>query len=210
MDFELDDVMSMIAEQFSTENISTDTTDAITGGAGKVSASTDHISDTPIQLFVEEEIMRESSHNPQHVVEKKEILQNHIASNISDHLPTIRTNIRVYKPRLTRNTISLFEYVAVITKLAKYIHSLPSLPDTVEEFAQDSVTINNIINPSELAWILLKKGVYNPIFDRGYEKVSFSELIINPTWDNLIENYFKSQHAAIQSELLDDMFVGSK
>jgi hypothetical protein len=207
MDFELDDVMSMIAEQFGDADISTN---SISGGAGKDSASPEPVSEPPIELFVGEEIMRESTHNPQHVIDKKEILQNHISANISSHLPTIRTNMRVYKPRLTRNTISLFEYVAVITKLAKYIHSLPSLPDTVEEFAQDSVTINNIINPSELAWILLKKGVYNPIFDRGYEKVSFSELIINPTWDNLIENYFKSQHAAIQSELLDDMFVGSK
>ncbi len=192
MDFELDDIMNMIDVQL--------------GGASKASSNNKSAKDT-IVLFENEEIMRESEHNPATVVDYKRVIRNHVENNIGSTRVDTSSTMRVYKPKITRNTISLFEYVAVITKLAKYIHSLPSLPASIEDVLGNDTMINNIINPSELAWILLRKGVYNPIFDRGYEKVSFSELMVNPTWDNLIESYFRTQHAAVQEELLNDMFV---
>jgi hypothetical protein len=193
MDFEIDDVMKILNESF-TNNSGMDG-----GRASPISES--------INLFENEEIMRVSEHNPQHVVDSKQIISDYVNEHIDESKPTIRSSMRVYKPRLTRNTISLFEYVAVITKLAKYINSLSSLPAVIEDFLSDNLSINNIINPSELAWILLRNGVYNPIFDRGYEKVSFSELTVNPTWDNLIRMYFDTQHESIAKELLDDMFM---
>jgi hypothetical protein len=92
--------------------------------------------------------------------------------------------------------MSVFEYVGAITKLAKYINSMKQLPDFNEE-----IEIKNMINPSEVAYILLKNGVYDPIFDRGYEKVSFSELDVNPIWAKTIESYFESQHESLAKEL---------
>ena len=35
-------------------------------------------------------------------------------------------NVEVYYPKMTRETLSIYEYVGVITKLAKYLNSLVS------------------------------------------------------------------------------------
>ena len=229
MDFELDDVLNAIAENFDLdiegvidggENIEVEenveeideksASESTVKGTvkGTVKDTTDDNSEDTngTGLFEDENIMRESKHNYPNVVKAKAVIKQHVEENIESTRPIIKSNMKIYKPVLTRDTISKFEYVAVITKLAKYLHALPSLPSVLRNFDED-VKINTIINPAELAWILLRKGIYNPVFDRGYEKVSFSELSINPTWDNLIENYFKSQHEAIEKELLNEMFA---
>lgn len=200
MDFEINDVMKAIAENFDL-NI-----DELSTGGANITIEGDS-KDLNNDLFEDEDIMRTTETNNEIVRERKNIINKHVENNIDRNKVSIKNNMKIYTPVLTRNTISKFEYVAVITKLAKYLHALPTLPAIVDSVLTDDVKINNIINPSELAWILLRKGVYNPVFDRGYEKVSFSELTINPTWNNLIEDYFRSQHEAIEKELLNEMFA---
>ena len=47
--------------------------------------------------------------------------------NVKLHENNPKTEVEVYYPRMTRNTLSIFEYVGVITKLAKYLNSLTNL-----------------------------------------------------------------------------------
>ena len=64
---------------------------------------------------------------------------------------TNTTTMEVYYPKMTRGTLSIYEYVGVITKLAKYLNSLTSL----DKYLSD-IEVNQIINPSELAFNLSK------------------------------------------------------
>lgn len=105
--------------------------------------------------------------------------------------------IETYSPNITRETLSLYEYVSVITKLAKYLNTLTNLDKYV-----DDVEVNQIINPAELAFNLLNDNKFDAIIDRGYEKVTFSKLKIKQQWKDTISNYFKSQHDAIENEIL--------
>ncbi|GHU24869.1 hypothetical protein FACS189472_17940 [Alphaproteobacteria bacterium] len=79
--------------------------------------------------------------------------------------------IEVYHPKITRPTISKYEYVRVITALAKYLFSLSDL----SSFVKDK-TINTVINQTELAYQLLKDGKFDAVIDRGCEKVTLSVL----------------------------------
>ena len=105
--------------------------------------------------------------------------------------------IETYSPNITRETLSLYEYVSVITKLAKYLNTLTNLDKYV-----DDVEVNQIINPAELAFNLLNDNKFDAIIDRGYEKVTFSKLKIKQQWKDTISNYFESQHDAIENEIL--------
>lgn len=102
-----------------------------------------------------------------------------------------------YEPHITRETLSIYEYVAVITKLAKYIFSLMDIDKYIKE-----VELNQVVNPSELAFNLLNDGKFDAIIDRGYEKVTFSKLKIREQWKETIRNYFKFQHQVIEEEVL--------
>lgn len=107
------------------------------------------------------------------------------------------STVEVYYPHITRDTISIFEYVGVITKLARYLYSLTNLSKYISE-----IEVNQIINPAELAYHLLKSGKFDAVIDRGYERVTFSVLKIKPQWQEMIENYFTQQHEVVQNELL--------
>lgn len=109
------------------------------------------------------------------------------------------TEITKYKPILTRNTMSKYEFVHTITSAAKFLYSLSN----IEKFC-GKLEINELINPSELAFKLLMNHKLDAVIDRlGYEKVSFSELIINPIWVSTIENYFEQKHITEQKEVLE-------
>lgn len=105
--------------------------------------------------------------------------------------------MKVYYPKMTRNTLSVFEYAGVITKLAKYLAGLPSL----EKFT-DEVEMNQLINPAEMAFKLLDEGKVDAILNRGYELVTFSTLKVKKQWKNMIINYFKGHHESITNEVL--------
>ena len=108
--------------------------------------------------------------------------------------------MEIYHPKITRDILSKFEYVGVITKLAKYLAGLPS----VEKFTSN-VEINQLMNPAELAFELLNEGKYDAILDRGYEKVSFSTLKAKKQWKDTILNYFKTHHNSITNEVIPMM-----
>ena len=91
--------------------------------------------------------------------------------NVKLHENNSKTEVEVYYPRMTRNTLSIFEYVGVITKLAKYLNSLTNL----DKYLSD-IEVNQIINPAELAFNLLNDGKFDAVIDRGYELVTFSTL----------------------------------
>ena len=107
------------------------------------------------------------------------------------------SNVEVYYPKITRETLSIYEYVGVITKLAKYLNSLTDL----NKYLLD-VEVNQVINPAELAFNLLNDGKFDAIIDRGYELVTFSVLKVKKQWKDTISNYFKNQHDVIEREIL--------
>lgn len=117
--------------------------------------------------------------------------------NVKLHENNSKTEVEVYYPRMTRNTLSIFEYVGVITKLAKYLNSLTNL----DKYLSD-IEVNQIINPAELAFNLLNDGKFDAVIDRGYELVTFSTLKVKKQWKETISNYFKQQHETVEQEIL--------
>ena len=120
------------------------------------------------------------------------------ADNLKETLPedTI-AEVEVYEPRITRETLSIYEYVAVITKLAKYLFSLMDIDKYIDE-----VELNQVVNPSELAFNLLNDGKFDAVIDRGYEKVTFSKLKVREQWKETIRNYFNYRHQVMEEEVL--------
>lgn len=122
------------------------------------------------------------------------------SSSSTDTATNAATNaatMEVYYPKMTRETLSIYEYVGVITKLAKYLNSLTSL----DKYLSD-IEVNQVINPSELAFNLLNDGKFDAVIDRGYELVTFSVLKIKKQWKDTISNYFKNQHDTVEKEIL--------
>jgi hypothetical protein len=107
------------------------------------------------------------------------------------------SEIKDYRPVLTSDGISLFEYVRVITCLAEALFEMKSICKYIQEYE-----INYIINPCELAFLLLEAGKFDAVIDRKCEKVLYSNLKINPKWKYIITEYYKNHHQAINSELL--------
>lgn len=109
--------------------------------------------------------------------------------------------VEIYKPKLTRNTLSIYEFVRVITAVAKHLSSIRDISAYISD--SNDIEINSIINPAELAFKLVKEGKINATLERlGYEKVTFSELKINPLWINTLEDYFATRRDAEVNELL--------
>ena len=111
--------------------------------------------------------------------------------------------VEVYKPVITRETMSKYEFVRVITAVGKYLNSLPDISKYYKE-----VEVNSLINPLELAFNLVMEGKMNATLDRlGYEKVTFSELKINPLWIEIVKNYFEQRKKAEQKELIEPLML---
>ena len=108
--------------------------------------------------------------------------------------------VEEYEPKITRPTISKYEYAEIHTMLADYIEPHSS----IKEFTDD-VEIKGNVNPAELAFYLLKEHKWNATINRGYEIVSFSKLKINKQWSDTIENYFKEQHETQKRELFEPL-----
>ncbi len=96
--------------------------------------------------------------------------------------------METYDPVITRSTISIYEYTRVLTDLSVYLYESPDLNKYIDE-----IEVDNIIDTNKLAYKLLKEGVFDAILDRGYEKVTFSRLKIDPRYDTLIEAYLEQQ-----------------
>ena len=111
----------------------------------------------------------------------------------------------IYKPRISRKTMSKFEFDGAITTLAEYIDNIPSIRDYIDGDINDSININSLINPAEFTYRLVMNHKLDCIIVRynGLEKVSFSELKINPIWIRQIDEHFATKNASMKKELYD-------
>lgn len=118
------------------------------------------------------------------------------ASSSQTPQPT-NSEVEIYYPKITRDMIGLYEYVGVITKLAKYLYDLPDLGKYLND-----LEVNSLINEAELAFQLLDSGKMDAIIDRGYEKVTFSVLKVRPQWKETILHYFAERRSNVENEML--------
>lgn len=108
--------------------------------------------------------------------------------------------VEKFKPKLTRDICSVFEFVRVVTDLANHLYTLPSIEKYI-----DGIEIKNIIEPCDLAYKLLRNGRFNAILDRGTEKVTFSELHVDPFTYELVESYLSQQEDIRRKSFLEKL-----
>ena len=110
------------------------------------------------------------------------------------------TTIEKFKPKLTRDICSVFEFVRIVTDLANHLYNLPSIEKYI-----DGIEIKNIVEPCDLAYKLLRNGRFNAILDRGTEKVTFSELHVDPFTYELVESYLNQQEDIRRKSFLEKL-----
>lgn len=98
------------------------------------------------------------------------------------------TEIIDYEPVITRKNISIFELVRVITDLANYLYELKDINKYI-----DDLELDEIVDPVNLAFLLLQSGKFDAIINRGCEYVTYSKLKKNKTTLMLIEDYLNNQ-----------------
>ena len=108
--------------------------------------------------------------------------------------------VEKFKPKLTRDICSVFEFVRVVTDLANHLYTLPSIEKYI-----DGIEVKNIIEPCDLAYKLLRNGRFNAILDRGTEKVTFSELHVDPFTYELVESYLNQQEDIRRKSFLEKL-----
>ena len=104
-------------------------------------------------------------------------------------------------PKITRPKLSIYEYSGIITQVAEYLMSIKDLDKFLEE-----PQINNIIDPCQLAFELLKNNKIEVQIDRGYETVLFSQCKQDEMIINEIENYLKTRNQDRKKYLIDSVF----
>ena len=102
------------------------------------------------------------------------------------------STIEEYEPIKTSKYISIYEYVKLLTDLSLFLYESKSVSKYIEQ-----LEVNNLIEPNKLAYELLKNGTFDAVIDRGYEKVTFSKLKINPIYNSLIEQFLDEQEANV-------------
>ena len=105
--------------------------------------------------------------------------------------------LKIPDTQISRPKLSIYEYSNVLSSMAEKIFDSPNL----EEFIADE-TINDLINPAELAFKLFNEHKYDAYLLRDNEKILFSSLYFNPNYLDLLNNYFKNQ-----SETVDKLIV---
>ena len=108
--------------------------------------------------------------------------------------------IEKFKPKITRDICSVFEFVRVVTDLANHLYTLPSIEKYI-----DGIEIKNIVEPCDLAYKLLRNGRFNAILDRGTERVTFSELHVDPFTYELVESYLAQQEDTRHRSFLEKL-----
>lgn len=108
--------------------------------------------------------------------------------------------IEKFKPKITRDICSVFEFVRVVTDLANHLYTLPSIEKYI-----DGIEIKNIVEPCDLAYKLLRNGRFNAILDRGTERVTFSELHVDPFTYELVESYLAQQEDTRHKSFLEKL-----
>ena len=106
--------------------------------------------------------------------------------------------IEEYAPIKTSKYISIYELAKVLTDLSLYLYESKSVSKYIED-----LEVNTLIEPNRLAYELLKNGTFDAVIDRGYEKVTFSKLKINPVYDDLIVKFLDEQEHNINHSFLE-------
>lgn len=106
--------------------------------------------------------------------------------------------IEEYAPIKTSKYISIYEYAKILTDLSLFLHESKSVSKYIED-----LEVDNIIEPNKLAYELLKNGTFDAVIDRGYEKVTFSKLKVNPIYDKLIVKFLQEQEDNINHSFLE-------
>jgi hypothetical protein len=68
-------------------------------------------------------------------------------------------------------------------------------------------SIDNIIYGVRLAVHLLKEKQYDAVLDRGYERVTFSTLDVNPEWEREILAYYDELEQSMEKELFTPLEI---
>ncbi len=109
----------------------------------------------------------------------------------------VKDEVEKYYPKITRETLSIYEYAGVLTKLSRYLDSLNDIGKYIDE-----IEVNQIISPAELAFNLINDGKFDAILDRRYEKVTFSVMKVKQEWKDRLRRYYDTQHEAVRNEIL--------
>jgi hypothetical protein len=157
------------------------------------------------EIIDENEILEENdffdeidTSNKNELLEDPDFENNNISMKKIGADITIESNVmQIYKPKITRSIMSIYEFVGTITKLADYLYHLDDLSNIIE-----NENIDSYINHLELAWKLLKNKKYNATLNRYVENVSFSELDINPRWIEVIEHNFELHNNAFEEDVI--------
>ena len=107
------------------------------------------------------------------------------------------SEIEEYEPKITSKYISIYEYAKLLTDLSLYLYNSPSLSKWI-----DNVEVKTLIDTNKLAYELLKNGTFDAVIDRGYEKVTFSKLKINPLYNSLIESFLNDVEKSTNESFL--------
>ena len=165
------------------------------GDVGEMSEEPDAQGEQPsdkTSITASSDASQNDNRNDNRNVSQSSVSQRDVTSqNLTKH-----TTIEKYDPKTSRPTMSIYEYAEAHTKLAEFIEKGKS----VKQFTDD-VEIKGNVNPTELAFHLLKEGKWDGTIDRGYDVVTYSRLEINPQWEEEVQNYFNAQHDIQRNDL---------
>ena len=99
--------------------------------------------------------------------------------------------LKIDDNQITRPIASIYEVSHVLSDLAITINDSPNLKDYIEN---NNGVINDIINPAEIATLLIKNNKYDAWLKRDNENIKYSSLYVNAIHYNLLINYFNRQH----------------
>lgn len=111
--------------------------------------------------------------------------------------------MEIFKPVYTRPILSKNEYVGALTTMAKYIDDL----DSLEDYIEDGIEIHNLGNSAAIVFSLFKAGKLDCLIIRnhGREKITMSQLKINPRWIEQLDKYFKKWKKSVDKELFQQI-----
>jgi hypothetical protein len=142
---------------------------------------------------------QELSENDDEECSENDLSEKNLSENDGSTISLVSSQKQTLKPVKTRKFIGLYEFIAVVTKLADYLFHVEDLSDVAP---LNMIGIGTYVNHTQLAWKLLRNGIFNATLDRAIEKVSFSELEINPFWIEFMESNFEAHKEAFDEDVL--------
>lgn len=102
----------------------------------------------------------------------------------------------------SRPIIGVYELSSILTTTSDVLFNTPNL----DKFLKDSgKSINDFINPSELALELFKRGIFDAYIKRDNDTIKYSESYVNSNYIELLSNYHKRQQV-IRRNYINKLF----